>query len=76
MQASPIGEKLQMICREIIEQAGGARADYPFADRDCECSRDNLLMYLALRECDLRELQLELAEQGGPRRWGDSRATC
>ena len=64
MQASPLGEKLQTIYCEIVEQGGRARADYPFADRDCECSRDNLLAYLALRERDLRELQLELAEQG------------
>lgn len=64
MPTTPLGEKLQTIYRAIAEQAGGARADYPFADRDCECSRDNLLAYLTLREHDLRELQLELAEQG------------
>src|SRR3990167_186658 len=64
MQPSPLGEKLRAICHEIAEQAARASADYPFADRDCEHSRDNLLAYLALRERDLRELQLELAEQG------------
>ena len=64
MPTSPLGEKLQAIYRAIAEQAGLARADYPFADRDGECSRDNLLAYLVLREHDLRELQLELAEQG------------
>jgi len=64
MQPSPLGEKLRTICHEIAEQAARASADYPFADRDCEHSRDNLLAYLALRERDLRELQLELAEQG------------
>jgi pyruvate kinase len=64
MQTSPLGEKLQTIYRAIAEQTGRARADYPFADRECESSRDNLLAYLVLREHDLRELQLELAEQG------------
>ncbi len=63
-QPTPLGEKLQTIYRDIAERAGRARADYQCSDRDCECSRDNLLAYLALREHDLRELQLELAEQG------------
>jgi len=64
MQPSPLGEKLQAIFREIAEHAERARADYPLADPEGECSRDNLLAYLTLREHDLRELQLELAEQG------------
>lgn len=33
-------------------------------NRENECSRDNLLCYLALREHDLSDLQLKLAEQG------------
>lgn len=64
MPDTPLGEKLRTICHEIAEQAARASADYPFADPDCERSRDNLLAYLALRERDLRELQLELAELG------------
>ena len=64
MQTVPLGEKLQKIYSEIAERACRARADYQCSDRDCECSRDNLLAYLALREHDLQELQLELAEQG------------
>lgn len=64
MPALSIGEKLQALYGEIAERASRARADYLMADRDSECSRDNLLTYLVLREHDLHELQLELAEQG------------
>jgi len=64
MEALPLGEKLQALYVEIAERASRARADYLMADRDSECSRDNLLTYLVLREHDLHELQLELAEQG------------
>ncbi len=59
-----LGEKLRRIYSEIAERTSRARADFPFSDRDCECSRDNLLAYLVLREHDLHELQLDLAEQG------------
>jgi pyruvate kinase len=64
MQTSPLGEKLRVIYQDIAGQAVRARGDYPLAGRDAESSRDNLLAYLALRERDLRELQLELAEEG------------
>jgi pyruvate kinase len=63
-QTTALGEKLRAIYQEIAEQAGLARPDYSFASRDDECSRDNLLAYLALRGRDLREVQLELAEDG------------
>lgn len=63
-EALTLGNKLQALYDEIVERAGRVRADYPMADRDSECSRDNLLAYLVLREHDLQELQLELAEQG------------
>ncbi|HXZ24601.1 MAG TPA: pyruvate kinase [Nitrospiria bacterium] len=63
-QPSPLGERLRMIYQDISEQAGHTRNDFSLTDRDAECSRDNLLAYLALRERDLRELQLELAEEG------------
>jgi len=61
---SPLGDRLRVIYQDIAEQASRARNDYPLTDRNAECSRDNLLAYLALRERDLRELQLELAEEG------------
>ena len=64
MPTSSLGERLQAIFQAVVEQAERARSNYPLADRDSEGSRDNLLTYLALRERDLRELQLELAEQG------------
>jgi pyruvate kinase len=64
VQTSPLGEKLRLICQDIAEQAGLARSNYPLTGRDAESSRDNLLAYLALRERDLREVQLELAEEG------------
>jgi len=64
METLPLGKKLQALYGEIAERAGRARADYRMADSDSECSRDNLLTYLVLREHDLHELQLELAEQG------------
>jgi pyruvate kinase len=61
---SPLGDRLRVIYQDVADQAGRARNDHPLADHDAECSRDNLLAYLALRERDLRELQLELAEEG------------
>jgi pyruvate kinase len=60
----PLAQKLSSIYTEVTERASGASRSYPFTDPDCELSRDNLLAYLVLREHDLQELQLELAEQG------------
>jgi pyruvate kinase len=61
---SALGDKLRAIYQEIAEQAERVRPDFTFASRDLELSRDNLLAYLALRERDLREVQLALAEEG------------
>ncbi len=55
---------LSDLYRGIVERAGRARARFPFATQDGECSRDNLLAYLVLREHDLRDVQLALAEMG------------
>jgi len=63
-QTFSLGEKLRAIYQELVDQAGHARNAYPYTDRESECSRDNLLAYLALRERDLREVQLALAEEG------------
>jgi pyruvate kinase len=63
-QTVSLGEKLRAIYQELAEQAGRVRPHFSFASRDSEFSRDNLLAYLALRGRDLREVQLELAEEG------------
>jgi pyruvate kinase len=59
-----LGQRLSDLYRVIIERAREIQHVYPFADRDCACSRDNLLAYLILREHDLHDLQWELAEEG------------
>ena len=48
----------------IIKNAQSAQNKFPLKSHGNECSRDNLLCYLALREHDLSDLQLGLAEQG------------
>jgi pyruvate kinase len=48
----------------IIEAAQNAQNKFPLQNPENKCSRDNLLCYLALREHDLSDLQLRLAEQG------------
>ena len=49
---------------DIIRNAQTAQQKFPLNNRENQCSRDNLLCYLALREYDLSDLQLELAEHG------------
>jgi pyruvate kinase len=49
---------------DIIRNAQTAQKKFPLNNRENQCSRDNLLCYLALREHDLSDLQLELAEHG------------
>src|SRR6266496_5460712 len=49
---------------KIIEAAQNAQNKFPLQNPENKCSRDNLLCYLALREHDLSDLQLRLAEQG------------
>lgn len=48
----------------ITKNAQSAQNKFPLKSHENECSRDNLLCYLALREHDLSDLQLGLAEQG------------
>jgi pyruvate kinase len=50
--------------QDVQEKAAEARAKFRFSEPDAQCSCDNLLAYLALREHDLQDLQLELAERG------------
>ena len=50
--------------QDVQQKAAAARAKFHFSDPDAQCSCDNLLAYLALREHDLQDLQLELAERG------------
>ena len=63
-QLAALGQKITSLYSKITEQATRVRGNFPFRNHDCECSRDNLLAYLVLREHDLQDLQLELAEQG------------
>lgn len=56
--------RLEAVYRKVLARSEGARARYPVPEGDREASRDNLLAYLAFREHDLPDLQLELSEQG------------
>lgn len=60
----PLREKLVSLFQDITRKAAQAQGRFPSSDPDCQCSRDNLLAYLALREHDLQDLQLELVERG------------
>jgi hypothetical protein len=57
---------LNTIYIDVIKNAQSAQIKFPLKAKDHEhvCSRDNLLSYIALREHDLSDLQLKLAEQG------------
>jgi hypothetical protein len=57
-------QSLNSFYTNIIKNAQSAQNKFPLKSREDECSRDNLLCYLALREHDLSDLQLKLAEQG------------
>jgi len=57
-------ETLGNLFQVVQQRAADARAKFRFSDPDAQCSCDNLLAYLALREHDLQHLQLELAERG------------
>jgi pyruvate kinase len=57
---------LNAVYIEVIKNAESAQIKFPLKAkaREIECSRDNLLSYIALREHDLSDLQLKLAEHG------------
>ena len=57
-------EALGNLYQDVQQKAAEARTKFHFSDPDAQCSCDNLLAYLALREHDLQDLQLELAERG------------
>jgi pyruvate kinase len=57
-------KRLSHLFQVVQQKAVAARAKFRFSDADAQCSCDNLLAYLALREHDLQDLQLELAERG------------
>ena len=66
-----VGDKIESVRQSLntfytntIKKTQNAQNKYPLKNYENECSRDNLLCYLALRENDLSHLQLELAEQG------------
>ncbi len=67
------GEQFQILGRQLnafyvntIELAQKAQGNFRLRMKEMEknCSRDNLLCYIALRKHDLSDLQLRLAEQG------------
>jgi hypothetical protein len=61
-----LGSHLNEVYHDTINLAQQAQGDLWFNIRDKEnkCSYDNLLCYLALREYDLSDLQLRLADHG------------
>lgn len=61
---SALANQLSILSAEIIERTSRGLSEFPLEDVDSRCSRDNLLAYLALRDHDLQDLQLELADIG------------
>jgi pyruvate kinase len=59
-----LSEKLSRLFETVQRKAAQARIKYHFSSPDAQCSCDNLLAYLALREHDIQVMQLELAECG------------
>jgi pyruvate kinase len=61
-----LGKHLNEIYINTIERAQKARSKFRFVinGNQNKCSLDNLLCYLALREYDLSNLQLRLADEG------------
>jgi pyruvate kinase len=65
-QAEPnsLKEELSRLFQTVERKAAQSRPKYHFANPDAQCSCDNLLAYLALREHDLQDMQMQLAECG------------
>lgn len=61
---SALAERLSALAADIIGRASNAVQEFALHDADSIHSRDNLLAYLALRDHDLQDLQMELAEIG------------
>jgi pyruvate kinase len=60
-----VGERLTALYSEIVKDVQRHKNLYHLnAMQENEASRDNLLAYLALRQHNLEELQMELAEKG------------
>jgi len=61
-----LGDNLNRLYKNTIEHAQKEQNNFPLSlnEKERKCSRDNLLCYLALREYDLSDLQLRLAEHG------------
>ena len=61
-----VGRQLNEIYLDTIERAKKAQSKLHFKinEKEKKCSCDNLLCYLSLREHDLSNLQLRLAEEG------------
>jgi hypothetical protein len=63
-QKSALAQKLEVLYSEILERVGSVCSNFRSCDPDGKYSRDNLLAYLVLRDHDLQEVQLELADLG------------
>src|SRR5215467_2765129 len=65
-QIESLRTSLNAIYNDVIKNVESAQIKFPLKSKAREnvCSRDNLLSYIALREHDLSDLQLKLAEQG------------
>jgi pyruvate kinase len=63
-EAGALKEKVARLFVTVQRKAACSRAAYQFSNPEAQCSCDNLLAYLALREHDLQGIQLELAEYG------------
>lgn len=60
-----LGDRLMTLYSEIVKDVEKYRKIYRLNTmRENEASRDNLLAYLALRQHNLEDLQMELAEKG------------
>jgi hypothetical protein len=63
-ETDSLPETLGNLLQDVQQKAAAARSKFRFPDPDAQRSCDNLLAYLTLREHDLQDLQLELAERG------------
>ncbi|HYA82862.1 MAG TPA: pyruvate kinase [Candidatus Bathyarchaeia archaeon] len=65
-ESESLRASLNTVYVNVIRNAESAQVKFPLKGkvRESECSRDNLLSYIALREHDLSNLQLNLAERG------------
>ncbi len=59
-----LAQNLNALYMEVLDRAQEAQNKFAIENQENKCSLDNLLCYLALREFDLTDLQLNLADKG------------